>query len=98
MSPTAISSIDQTPRPSVRRSGRAVHPANRSPDDLPDEEPLGALSFRALRAIATGFARVQPPVPLGEDDPSTPRSERLLATAYYDDVWLMARRVRSRAP
>jgi predicted metal-dependent enzyme (double-stranded beta helix superfamily) len=46
------------------------------------------LSFEALRAIATGFAQVEPPVPLGVDDPTTPRSVRLLATAYYD-VWLI---------
>jgi predicted metal-dependent enzyme (double-stranded beta helix superfamily) len=49
---------------------------------------VGALSFRALRAIAAGFAQVQPPVPPSGDDPSLPRSVRLLATAYYD-VWLI---------
>ena len=85
---TALSSIDRPPGPPVRPSGRAAHPANQPPHDLSDGDLTGALSFRALRAIATGFARVQPAVPLGDDDPDSPRSVRLLATAYYD-VWLI---------
>jgi predicted metal-dependent enzyme (double-stranded beta helix superfamily) len=48
---------------------------------------VGAVSFRALRAIAAGLARVEQPLPvdLAGDGP---RSSRLIATAFYD-VWLI---------
>jgi hypothetical protein len=49
--------------------------------------PTGSISFGALRAIALGLARVQEPVPLG-DDSANPRSVLLLATSFYE-VWLI---------
>jgi predicted metal-dependent enzyme (double-stranded beta helix superfamily) len=84
----AIAPIGQTPSPRVRLSGRAAHPSNQSGGGLLGEDLPGALSFGALRAIATGFAQVNSPVPPDEDDPSTPRSVRLLATVHYD-VWVI---------
>ncbi|HVX20179.1 MAG TPA: cysteine dioxygenase family protein [Acidimicrobiales bacterium] len=52
-------------------------------------DTAGRLSFTALRAIAAGLARTQAAVPPAPgDDPSAPRSIRLLATTFYD-VWLI---------
>ena len=67
--------------------------------DLPEEDLSGALSFEALRAIAAGFAKAHPPMARDENDPSAPRSLRLLATAHYD-VWVVTwpRRVGPRGP
>jgi predicted metal-dependent enzyme (double-stranded beta helix superfamily) len=89
---TVISKFGQRPSPSLGQSSRAVHPANQlqptSTDGASDDDSSGALTFEALHAIASGLAQVEAPIPLGEDDPSTPRSVRLLATASYD-VWLI---------
>ena len=49
--------------------------------------PTGSASFSALRAIALGLARVQEPVPVGEDT-TNPRSALILATSFYE-VWLI---------
>jgi predicted metal-dependent enzyme (double-stranded beta helix superfamily) len=88
VSHTPLSIIGHTPSPSVRESGRALHPSNHSHDRLLADDPSGALPFEALRTIAAGFAQVQAPVPLDDGDPAAPRSVRLLATASYD-VWLI---------
>jgi predicted metal-dependent enzyme (double-stranded beta helix superfamily) len=84
----AVSSHHPPSDPSVRPSGRALHPSNQDRVQILDDDGSGALPFESLRAIATGFAQVQPPVPLVDDDPTVPRSVRLLATASYD-VWLI---------
>jgi predicted metal-dependent enzyme (double-stranded beta helix superfamily) len=84
----ALAPIGHTPSPPGRSSGRAAHPSNQSSDDLPEEDLSGALSFEALRVIAAGFAKAHPPVARDENDPSAPRSLRLLATAHYD-VWVV---------
>jgi hypothetical protein len=63
---------------------RTAHPSWRGPSDR--IRPAGSLSFRALRSIAAGLARVQPlPVAGSSDDL---RSTRLAATAFYD-AWLI---------
>jgi mannose-6-phosphate isomerase-like protein (cupin superfamily) len=51
--------------------------------------PPETVPVEALCDIATGLARVERVVPAsGGDDPETPRSSRLIATAAYD-VWLI---------
>lgn len=60
-------------------------PTNQAPS--PSRGPGSALSFDALRSIASGLAWAQEPVPGGADDPDA-RSTRLIATALYD-VWLI---------
>lgn len=73
--------------PSARRPmGWEAHPAGTA--DRHADEPIEPLSFTALRAIADGLARVQRSVPFGDEDPTVPRSARLLATTVYD-VWLI---------
>ena len=72
---------DTTDRPG---SARSVHPSSRSSDRV---RPVGALSFRAMRAIAAGLARVEQPLPADEAGGGA-RSSRLIATAFYD-VWLI---------
>lgn len=76
-------------KPSFRQPPEwAAHPSSQGADRANGDRPEGALSFGALRAIVAGLAEVQQPVPVDGDDPETPRSIRLLATAYYD-VWLI---------
>ncbi len=84
---TIVKSTDH-PNPSVGPSSRAAHPANHGASSLSEPSLARALTFDALRAIAAGLAQVLRPVPLGAEDPSLPRSLRLLATASYD-VWLI---------
>jgi mannose-6-phosphate isomerase-like protein (cupin superfamily) len=58
---------------------------------LPPDGLEPALSFEALRSIASGLAWAQRPVPgdLGDlGDPAAARSLRLIATARYD-VWVI---------
>src|SRR6185437_17661 len=58
-------------------------------DPAGNDHPAAQLSFVALRAIAAGLARVQATVPMtAGEDPTEPRSLRLLATTFYD-VWLI---------
>jgi hypothetical protein len=64
---------------------RSAHPSASGPSDR--IRPAGSLSFRALRAIAGGLARVEQPLPPDATGDNT-RSSRLIATAFYD-VWLM---------
>ena len=88
--PTALS--DFTPEyPSPSSTSRqdpdeARHPAGQALGRR-TTRPTGSISFGALRAIALGLARVQEPVPLG-DDSTNPRSVLLLATSFYE-VWLI---------
>ena len=72
-------------RPVIRSApDRTAHPSWRDPSDR--IRPAGSLSFRALRSIAAGLARVQPlPVAGSSEDL---RSSRLVATAFYD-AWLI---------
>lgn len=95
---TALLSItpECLPPPSARRqnpdegrypAGQALgHPAGQALDRR-GTRPTGSISFGALRAITSGLARVQEPVPLGEDS-TNPRSVLLLATAFYE-AWLI---------
>ncbi len=72
------------PAPNVSAHPSA-HPSGAVPSD--PVRPVGSLSFRALRAIAAGLARVEQPLPpAGPGDGA--RSSRLIATAFYD-VWLI---------
>ena len=70
-----MSPAEQAAGPSARQSSRAVHPTNLRQEDLPGDDLLGALSFRALRAIATGFARVESPA--GPHDSGSAAKSRL---------------------
>jgi hypothetical protein len=84
-----VGTADGTSGPPVRPlSELAAHPAGQPSIGPAGDRPAGGLSFGALRAIAAGLARVQQPVPPDDDDLESPRSIRLLATAYYD-VWLI---------
>ncbi len=75
----------QADRPSIRStSDRTAHPSWRGPSDR--IRPAGSLSFRALRSIAAGLARVQPLPSIGAGECA--RSSRLAATAFYD-AWLI---------
>ena len=79
LAPTSAAPTD------TQASVRSAHPSASGPPDR--IRPVGSLSFRALRAIAAGLARVEQPLP---PDPTAdgPRSSRLIATAFYD-VWLI---------
>ena len=68
--------------------GRSVHPSGQLSDDVVRSRPTGALSFGALRAIATGMARVHQPLPPGPAEADEIRTLRLLRTAFYD-AWLV---------
>ena len=84
-----------TPEDSPERPGsdRAGHPSARPRTSFSGRSaparirPVGSLSFRALRAIAAGLARVEQPLP-ADDTVDGARSARLIATAFYD-VWLI---------
>jgi quercetin dioxygenase-like cupin family protein len=77
-----------TPTPTPADIQAKVRPAHPSADGTPARiRPVGSLSFRALRAIAAGLARVEQPLPLDGTGDGT-RSSRLIATAFYD-VWLI---------
>ena len=73
------------PRPNADRS---AHPAGRELSSADRIRPSGALSFEALRRIATRSARAQGPVPLSPDGDTAPQSVRLFATVFYD-AWLI---------
>ena len=64
---------------------RTDHPSTDRPSGR--VRPVGSLSFRALRAIAAGLARVEQPLPAAAPGDGA-RSSRLIATAFYD-VWLI---------
>ena len=92
--PTAHPPAGRSAHPSVHpSSGPHIPDGPDSDRQAPDHRrgdrirPVGAVSFRALRAIAAGLARVEQPLPvdLAGDGP---RSSRLIATAFYD-VWLI---------
>ena len=75
---------DRSDHPSTDRH-RTDHPStDRASEPV---RPFGSLSFRALRAIAAGLARVEQPLP-ADTTGDGPRSSRLIATAFYD-VWLI---------
>ena len=75
----------QPGRPAVRpASDRSAHPSWRGPSDR--IRPAGSLSFRALRTVAAGLARVQP-LPF-DGAAGHARSSRIAATAFYD-AWLV---------
>lgn len=87
----SVSTVDErSVHPLHPSPGRSAHPSGQSPAGADRSRPTGSISFKALRAIAAGLARVQQPVPLVglEGASEAPRSSRLLATAFYD-VWLI---------
>lgn len=87
-SPASGSADDEASTHPFRRSpDRSPHPSGGGPSRAERIRPTGSISFRALRAIVAGLARVQQAVP-GDGGGDAPRSSRLLATAFYD-VWLI---------
>jgi hypothetical protein len=70
-----------------RQRPSAAHPAGQHSGPSKGDRPPGALSFGAMRGIAAGLALVQRPIEPGEEDPGSPRTIRLITTAFYD-AWL----------
>jgi predicted metal-dependent enzyme (double-stranded beta helix superfamily) len=81
----SVPTVDgRSPRLPSASSGRSAHPAGGS---LSSADQIGPISFEALGRIVAGLAQAQQPVP-SDDASDSPRSVRLLATAFYD-VWLI---------
>ncbi len=78
---------DRSTRASRPAPDRSQHPFGQSTDRRDRIRPTGSMSFGSLRTITACMARVQRPV-AADADAATPRSVRLLATAFYD-VWMV---------
>jgi hypothetical protein len=70
-----------------RQRPSAAHPAGQHSGPSKGDRPPGALSFSAMRGIAAGLALVQRPIEPSGEDPGSPRTIRLITTAFYD-AWL----------
>ena len=87
-----LDALSEAPVVPIRPLGWRAHPTSAvlSEPEEPEEEdePAGQLSIAALRVIVAGLSRVRATVPPTDDDLTSARSLRLMATTFYD-VWLI---------